>query len=217
MVPRGKGWGRRRAGAALFLLVLFATQALSSASARWVDGVRIPSGYRLIGRHHPGTGVWHLVLQRRHPGEVLNVALLERGSPNRLQVLLSNGLVAGPKPRTERTSSMCRRADCLVAINGDFFTNSGAPVGGVVSDGEPIRSPVDSRRQFLTGPSGTPRVGDLQMTTTLVSYYPTVPAGLLRKSQPPQGHSLNIDGVNVTRGSDDVVLYTPRFAPTTET
>src|ERR1051325_1653969 len=115
MVPRGQRSSRRRGAAIAFLLVLLAVQTMSSASSRWVDGVRIPKGYRIVSRHHPGTGVWHLVLRRAHPGEVLNVGVLEQGSPNALRVLLSNGRVAGPAPRTERTSSMCRRVRCLVA------------------------------------------------------------------------------------------------------
>jgi len=217
VVVRGRRWSRRRGGAVAFLLVLLAVQTMSSASSRWVDGVRIPAGYRLVARHHPGTGVWHLVLRRSHPGEVLNVGVLQRTSPNALRVILSNGRVAGPAPRTERTSSMCRRVDCLVAVNGDFFTDAGAPVGGVVDGGEPVRSPNPSRSQFVIGPTGKPRVGPLQMAITLTSTYSGVPTGLFKRTPTSQTKTTPIDGLNVIRGSDDIVVYTPRYGPTTET
>ena len=207
---------RHRGAALALLLALVASQAIGSA-ATWVDGVRIPKGYRLVRRHHPGTGVWHLVLQRRSPNEVLNVAVLQRGSPSRLRVVLSNDRVAGPAPRTERTSSMCRRVDCLLAVNGDFFTNAGAPVGGVVDGGQPLRSPNPSRNQFVVRATGAPRVGPLQMAISLVATYPGVPTGLFKRTPGSHTTTTTVDGLNVTRGSDDIVLYTPRYGPTTET
>jgi hypothetical protein len=210
---------RRRFRSAWFvLLALLAAQTLASATSTWVAGVRIPKGYRVVAKHHPGTGVWHLVLTRHHPDEVLHVAVVERGSPNRLRVLLSNGHVSGPSPRTERTSSMCRHVHCLLAVNGDFFTDAGAPVGGVVADGEPLRSPLPERRQFTAGPDGRTSLGALQMATTLVTVHQRVPTGpsLLRRAGPPEARTTVVDGVNVGREADQIVLYTPRFGTTTE-
>ena len=215
MAPRQGKRGRGRGSALALLLALIASQAIGSAST-WVDGVRIPAGYRLVRRHHPGTGVWHLVLRRSNPGETLNVGVLQHGSPNALRVVLSNGRVAGPSPRTERTSSMCRRVRCLLAVNGDFFSD-GVPVGGVVDAGEPMRSPIASRSQFVIGSSGAPRVGTQTMAITLVSTYPGIPTGLFKRTPTSQTKTTTIDGLNVIRGSDDIVVYTPRYGPTTET
>ena len=204
--------------ALVVVLVLLAAQTLASAASTWVAGVRIPKGYRVVQKHHPGSGLWHLTLTRSNPDQVAHVALLESGSPNRLRVLLSNGRVSGPAPRTERTSSMCRRVRCLVAINGDFFTDAGLPVGGLVGDGEPLRSPLPERRQFTWGSDGRLRLGALEMTPTLTSFHQRVPSGtlLLRSAGPPEPRTWTIDGVNVGRGADELTLYTPRFGTTTE-
>jgi phosphodiester glycosidase len=198
------------------LLALIASQTFASADT-WVDGVRIPGGYRVLRQRHVGTGVWHLALKGSHPDEMVNVARLERGSPNRLRVVLSNNRVAGPSPRTERTSSMCGRVDCLIAVNASFFTDGGQPVGGVFDDGKPIRSPIDSRPHFSLARDGIGRLGKLSMTTTLTAYYPAVPAGILLRSPSPQPHATAVNGLNVARATDRIVLYTPRFGPTTET
>jgi hypothetical protein len=199
----------------LIPLVLLASQTLASAST-WVYGVRVPGGYRVTARHHLGSGVWHLTLTR--PGhQVVNVARIERGSSHKLRVLLSNGRVSGPAPRTERTSTMCQRAHCQVAVNGSFFTTAGAPVGGLIGDGRPLTSPVDSRSNFSVAGDGTLRLGRLSMTTSLTTSYPRVPAGILRRTAPPEERSTAVDGVNVRRAADRLVLYTPAFGPTTET
>jgi hypothetical protein len=215
-MKRGEKRSDRRRGIVLILpLVLLASQSVSSAST-YAYGVRVPSGYRVTARHHPGAGVWHLQLTRRGH-QVVNVARLERGSTHKLRVLLSNGRVSGPAPRTERTSTMCKRARCLIAVNGSFFTTGGAPVGGLIGDGRPLSSPVDSRSNFSVAGDGTLRLGRLLMTTSLTTFYPRVPTGLLRRTAPPEERATAVNGVNVRREADRMVLYTPQFGPTTET
>jgi large repetitive protein len=205
---------RRRALVVVIPLVLLASQTLASAST-WVDGVRIPSGYRVSSGHNLGGGVWHLTLTRRGH-QVVNVARLSRGSSHTLRVLLSNGRVSGPAPRTERTSTMCQRVRCLAAVNGSFFTTAGAPVGGLIGDGRPLSSPVDARSNFSVSRNGTLDIGRLSMTPTLTASYPKVPAGLLRRSAPPDERAITLGGVNTRRAADAMILYTPSFGPTTE-
>ena len=216
MKKRGGKRSDRRRGIVLALpLVLVASQTVSSASS-YAYGVRVPSGYRVTARHHPGSGVWHLELTRRGH-QVVNVARIERGSTHKLRILLSNGRVSGPAPRTERTSTMCNRVRCLLAVNGSFFTTAGAPVGGLIGDGRPLSSPVDARSNFSVAGDGTLRLGRLLMTTSLTTFYPRVPTGLLRRTAPPEERAISVNGVNVRREADRMVLYTPQFGPTTET
>ncbi len=198
------------------LLVLVASQTVSSAST-WVDGVRIPNGYRVVQRHRVAAGVSHLALRRRGPDQLVHVARLDRGSRDRLRVLLSNGRVSGPTPRTERTSTMCKRARCLIAINGDFFTDAGAPVGGVIDAGSPLRSPVDSRPHFTVGRTGALRLGKLSMSTALTTSHTVLATGFLGLGSTSEQRTTTVHGLNTTRSGDRIVLYTPRYGPTTET
>ena len=209
---------RRPFVAVVVSLVVIAAQPLASGAPSSVDGIRIPRGYRVVSRYHPGTGVAQLSLVRRGPDQSVNVARLAKGSPNRFRVLLSNGAVSGPSPRTERTSAMCRRHRCLVAVNGDFFTDTGVPVGGVIDEAEPMRSPPDGRYHFSYGAGGSLHLARLSMSGSLTAYYPRVPSGprLLRGAGPPEPRTTTVDAVNKA-GGRGIVLYTPRFGPTTET
>ncbi len=188
-----------------------------SSAGTWVDGVRVPTGYRIIQRHRPGSSVVHLALRRRHPDQIVHVARLDRSARDRLRVLLSNGRVSGPTPRTERTSTMCKRAGCVVAVNGDFFSEAGAPIGGVIDSGRPLRSPISSRPHFSIGRTGALRVGTLAMTTTLTTTHTTLRPGLLAPIRTTEQRSTAIQGLNATRSGDRIVVYTPRYGPSTET
>ncbi len=198
------------------LLALIAGQTLASGST-WVGGVRVPKHYRVTNVQRVASGVWHIVLKRRNPEQVINIARLERSSPHRLKIVLSNGLVAGPEPRTERTSRMCGRVRCLLAVNGDYFSD-GVPVGGVVSEGEPIRSPAESRRQFSLAPDETPSIGTMAMPASLVTVHKRIPAGIKLLNPPTlEQRTTSIAGVNVPRPDDSIVLFTPRWGATTGT
>ncbi|MFY9587209.1 MAG: phosphodiester glycosidase family protein [Actinomycetota bacterium] len=217
MALRRNGRRHKPYGSALsLLLVLIAAQTVSSAST-WVDGIRVPKGYRIVQRHRVVSGVSHLALRRRGPDEIVHVARVDHGLLDQLRVLLSNGRVSGPTPRTERTTSMCKRARCLVAINGDFFTEAGAPVGGLIDGGRPLRSPIDSRPHFSIGRTGALRLGKLEMNATLTTSYSTLINGLLGVRQSSEQRVTTIQGLNTTRSGDRIILYTPRFGPTTET
>lgn len=196
------------------MLALIAAQTVASGST-WVAGIRVPKNYRVHRLQHVAAGVWHVELRRRDPGQIVNVARLERSSPHRLKIVLSNGLVAGPEPRTERTSRMCARVDCLLAVNGDYFAD-GMPVGGLVSDGEPIRSPSQSRKQFSLAADERPMIASMEMAPTLYTFHERIPAGFRLFAQPTvETRATAVAGVNVPRPKDSIVLFTPRWGAAT--
>lgn len=198
------------------MLALIAAQSVASGST-WVGGVRVPKHYRVHTAHRVASGVWHLQLRRKDPGQIVNVARLERSSSHRLKIVLSNGRVAGPAPRTERTSRMCARVGCLLAVNGDYFAD-GMPVGGVVSDGEPIRSPSDGRKQFVLGADERAAITSMSMAPALVTIHQRVSAGLgLLSGATQETRTTAVAGVNVPRPRDAIVLFTPRWGASTGT
>ena len=202
--------------ALLLLLALVAAQTVASGST-WVGGIRVPKNYRVSTAHKVATGVWHLQLRRESPDQIVNVARLERSSPHRLKIVLSNGLVAGPAPRTERTSRMCARVGCLLAVNGDYFAD-GMPVGGVISDGEPIRSPSDGRKQFILAADERAAITSMSMAPTLVTIHQRVSSGFrLLAGATQEARTTGIAGVNVPRPRDAIVLLTPRWGAATGT
>lgn len=199
------------------LVALLAAQTVASGST-WVAGVRVPKHYKVTKSQRVAGGVWHIELRRKNRDQVVNIARIERSSPHRLRVVLSNGLVAGPEPRTERTSRMCERVDCLLAVNGDYFSD-GVPVGGVVSEGEPMRSPAGGRKQFSLAGDETPSIATMAMATSLVTYHRRIATGfkLLAPPSTLEPRTTSVAGVNVPRPKDTIVLFTPRWGATTGT
>lgn len=114
--------------------------------------------------------------------------------------MLSNDAVAGPEPRLERTSSMCARIHCVVAVNGDFFADTGQPVGAVVADDRLLRSPNAKHHQLILAPDGALSTGQIGWRGALV---------------PSDLQQLELNGVNVERERDGLVLYTAAQGATT--
>jgi hypothetical protein len=132
-----------------------------------------------------------------------NIARVSPGAPVRLRTVLSNDRIAGPAPTLERTSQMCRRTNCLVAINGDFYnTTTGEPVGALVQDGQLLRSPLGHHQQVMVDASG-------ELTAGPMFWKGRVDA--------PEDVTIGIDAVNVPRAADRIVLYTGSWARSTGT
>ena len=187
------------------LLWSFACVLALLASPAWADPspipFTIPSGFHVTASQEVAPGVVHATLVRRSPADVVNVAAREAGSKAELRVMLSNDAVGGTEPRLERTSSMCRRVDCLIAVNGDFFgAVASEPVGAVVDGGQLLRSPSRQHHQLTESPDGSFSTGQLGWRGTLV---------------PSDLQQIDLDGVNVPREANEVVLYTPAEGPTT--
>ncbi|MCA1832935.1 MAG: phosphodiester glycosidase family protein [Actinomycetota bacterium] len=187
-----------------FFAFFFSLALLSGThNAFAAPSVSVPDGYTITTQRQLAPGLTHVQMASFSPPERVNIALLAHGSKLELRTVLSNDAIAEDGPRLERTSSMCLRIRCVVAVNGDFYAEAGQPVGGLVSGGELVRTPNNSHHQLLIQP-GQPPVAETAFPWkgTLVS---------------TDLQGLSLDGVNVDRGTGKLVLYTPAFGPSTRT
>ncbi len=182
------------------MLCFLALAAGTAPAASAATLPRVPHGYSVSGQRQLSPGVTETTLVRVSPPSVVHVATRAPGSPAELRVVLSNDAVAGADPRLERTSSMCARIRCLVAVNGDFFATTGQPVGGVVADDQLLHSPNPKHHQLIEAPDGTLSTGQIGWRGSLV---------------PSDLQQLELDGVNIERDRDELVLYTPAQGATT--
>lgn len=125
----------------------------------------------------------------------------------RLGVSVGRGGTLGLEPisrQAERVTQPNRYP--IAGINGDFFyypstTQPGIPTNAVVLQDEVIRTPFN-RSCLLVAADGTPSIRILKAVSRV-----TRPGGVPRM----------LDGVNQTRGANQLVLYTPWYGPTTRT
>jgi len=158
----------------------------------------VPAGYRVLRRTPVAAGVEQLDLVRDKPPLVVHVARITPDAAVSLRAVLSNDEVAGQDPIVERTSSMCQRVHCLLAVNGDFAGGDDQPLGGLLTGGELLRSPSQSELQLSVGNDGTLSAGQLVWSGTLV---------------PTDFEPLTLAGVNVAGAPDALTLYTPAYGP----
>lgn len=191
-VPR-RSRGGRRTLAALVLAVVLA----SPAAARVEEAP--PEGYRVQAREQLVPGVDHLELRRDVDPQVVHVARMRPEADVALRVVLAEEGLG----QVERTEAMCVRVHCIAAVNGDFYQpGTGDPIGGVVIDGQLLRSPVDSHHQLSVDADGVLSTGILEPAVRFVD------SGL---------SELRLDGVNTERLEDQVILYTPARGEATGT
>jgi hypothetical protein len=135
-------------------------------------------------------GLTHEVWELPGSSAAVHVARRAAGSPVRLQLVHAVGGL-------ETTTSMCRRTPgCQVAVNGDFFTPDGAPVGAVVVDSRMLRSPRADHEQLSLEP----------LRATSQGFGPGGWTGVVQ--HPEGGEPLLLDGVNVPLAPGQLVLYT---------
>ena len=200
--------GRRRLVAvplsgAVVLAVALVLLAPLAARAQAPDGLTVPPGYRLEARSEVARGVEHLTVVRDQPPVVVNVARLLPGASATLRSVLSNERLAGPEPRFERTSEMCRRVRCILGVNADFASlTTGQPIGGMVVRGQIVRSPTPLHHQLTIAADGSLRAGSWTVTGRVMS-------SDLRE--------IGLTGVNIARGPEAAVLYTPPWGRSTGT
>jgi hypothetical protein len=161
----------------------------------------IPAGFRVVTRNTVAPGVEQLALVREKPPLRVNVAVLAPDAAVSLRAVLSNDEVAGPDPIVERTSSMCLRVHCLLAVNGDFAGADDEPLGGLLTGGELLRTPSPTQLQLSVGNDGRLSAGELSWSGTLV---------------PTDLQPLTLGGVNVAAGADVLTLYTPGYGSALE-
>jgi len=101
----------------------------------------------------------------------------------------------------QRTSEMARRAGALAAINGGFFLRTGEPVGCLIVDREILSPPDPSRTCAGITDDGTIIFDLVQLDAVATTVSST----------------MQIDGVNRERRTDELILYRPAFDTTTRT
>ena len=158
----------------------------------------VPAGFRVVTRTPVAPGVERLTLGRDKPPLRVHVARIAPDAAVSLRAVLSNDAVAGPDPSVERTSSMCQRVHCLLAVNGDFAGGDNQPLGGLLTGGELLRTPSSSQLQLSVGKDGTLSAGELGWSGTLV---------------PTDLAPLTLAGVNVAAAADGLTLYTAAYGP----
>jgi hypothetical protein len=162
----------------------------------------IPAGFRVVNRTAVVPGVERFTLARDRPPLVVNVARIAPDAAVSLRAVLSNDAVAGTDPTVERTSSMCRRVHCLLAVNGDFAGGDDQPLGGLLTGGELLRTPSTTQLQLSIGKDGSLSAGELDWSGTLV---------------PTDLAPLTFAGVNVASAADGLTLYTAAYGPAVAT
>lgn len=186
------GWSSRARVPALILSVLLAVPPLAGARQELYPGVKVPAGYRLTLKRTVASGLTRYTLvKKRGVRQVVRVARLAEDAPYALRSVISQGRVAGSGPLFERTSSMCRRYDCLVGVNGDFFYHDGLPAGSVLTGGEPVIYPRKrSRPHLVIARDGGMRLGELTLSSKLVMRYPKVRERRSKESSTPADQSI---------------------------
>jgi len=125
------------------------------------------------------------------------VLLIEPAAGVRLRPALAgtNGLGRG------RPSEVARRAAALAATNGGFFSAGGDPLGCLVVDGEVHSEPIAGRTC-----AGFTDDGQVLFDLMRLDAVAATELG-----------SVTIDGINRSRGANEVILYRPSFGPATRT
>jgi hypothetical protein len=198
--------GARRVGLARTLTTVTAV-ALAGAGSLLGPGARpaladVPAGFKVVGLTPVTAGVERFELQRERPPLRVHVARIAPDAPVSLRAVLSNDAVAGEDPIVERTSTMCARVHCLLAVNGDFAGADDQPLGGLLTGGELLRTPSPSQLQLSVGKDGRLSAGELSWTGTVV---------------PTDLEPLTLGGVNVAAAPDGLTLYTAAYGPRLET
>lgn len=216
---------------ALVALVVVATGL--SGFAGTAGGPRKLAGYRVVKVRTIATGLTSYLLEGGSPRQRIWVAVATAEAKVRPVARLSRNRVAGPSPRMQTTSSMCRADDCLLAVNGDFYGSAGWPRGALVRGREPMVSQSYNRPHLLIARDGGLSFGRPDLRSRLVIRYPPP----LSSTQPPLVPDLeevlgqeeapakprdervkrSVSGVNVRRGKNNIVLYTQRFGKRTAT
>ena len=197
--PGVEGFGRKT-GRQFTVAALVSLWLLGSAGAAQA-AVDVP-GYRTEEVRSLAPGVEYRRLVAPRGPVVVHVVAVRKDSGLALRAVLSNDRVAGTPPAQERTTAMCQRVGCVAAVNADFAFPSGEPIGAVVAGGQMLRSPVPSHHQLSVTAAGDLVAGTLGWSAQLV-------ASDLRP--------IAVQGVNVARPTDALVLFTPAYGLRTAT
>lgn len=184
--------GFRRVGLAVVLLL-----PVSLAQAHST----VPDGYQVQVHTALHDGVEHVTLTRPGPEQTVHIAHIDPGAPVALMVVSAQDGIPHRNMDHELPSDMCRRVSCIAGINGDFHDlSSDQPLGGVLSGGRMLRSPRPGYDQVTIDRSGRLHAGPLGWSGSLVA---------------SDGTTIPLGGVNVDRGANTAVLYSPAWGGST--
>jgi hypothetical protein len=182
----------------ILLAVLLLPATLLPATLARAEGT-VPNGYQVRASTALYGGVEHLVIT--NPDESVHVARVAPGAPVAMKAVSAYDAIPHRTADHELPSDMCRRVACIAGINGDFHhLDSDQPLGGVVSGGRMLRSPRAGYDQVTLARDGTLHAGALGWSGSLNA------AG---------SAGVALGGVNVDRGANSVVLYTPAWGTST--
>jgi hypothetical protein len=182
--------------------------ALAPAAQAPAAGFPVPGGYTITSKNYMSSSLSHVQYKSSNPKRVVNVAFLGKGAAEHFRMVVSNERIAGPNPRTETLSSMCKRVRCKIAVNGDFFSNStGQPAGGIGLEGVPARTPPSSRYHFAQDFAGNVMVRKIGLPINLYVTWP---------NHNPAERPIFVHSINTARPTDRAVAYTARWGPRTE-
>ena len=173
--------------------------ALALASVGVARGATtLPRDYSVASQASVYPGVEYDKIVKKAGPVTAHVAHVAPGAPVDLRVINAHDKVPTRNSELEATSAMCKRSQCVVAIDGDFH-NQGQTVGGVVTGGRMLRSPDPSRVQLNVDPAGRLSAGGFPWSGSLLQ---------------SDGSQLAIAGVNVPQ-RDGAVLYTSDWGSAT--
>jgi hypothetical protein len=165
--------------------------------------VKVPKGWR-VARQYPHMGV-EVIRMAKKRQRVSIVAIAPSAKVNMVHALAHDQL-SRVKP-TQRPSQICRRLGCVAGINGAFFDrDSGLPFSGIISQGELLRS-VTSPRPHVAIQSGLL----LDQTTPPVQVLAYPQGQVLDPIDPSEAEPIVVRGVNRTRGSNGIAIYSRKW------
>ena len=128
---------------------------------------------------------------------IIHVATIRPGAHARLRpVPASTTLHQG---RMARTSAMCKRVHCLIAVNGSFRDlPSRLPRGGEIVNGVPLRLKANEPNQAVFSQHHPVALGEMHTEISL--------------HQSGVG-TVQISSINRKPGPDGAALFTPRYGP----
>ncbi|MDT8903773.1 phosphodiester glycosidase family protein [Anaeroselena agilis] len=144
-------------------------------------------------------GIKYTFWQRSQPSGPIqaHILLIDPRAGLALQPVLSNGAVAG----LETLASMSAGAKAIAAVNGSYFALNGEIIGLLKINGEIVSSPNIARTAVGIFPDG--RIAFDQVNWQGYVEFP--------------GGRAELNGVNRSRGDDELILYTGYFGPSTGT
>ncbi|MBM3469914.1 MAG: phosphodiester glycosidase family protein [Armatimonadetes bacterium] len=113
---------------------------------------------------------------------------------------IRSALGGGAVAATEATSTAATRLEAAAAINGNYYSRAGLPLGLVVLDGRILSAPLPRRTAFGVDAAGRPWIGTVEFGGRLVA---------------DTGMEVPISAVNRPPRASGVALYTPEFGPHT--